>query len=85
MSGKDWIMDQWRRLLGEHNESMTSHSPRMDPVDLKIKDLEDRSDPVDLKISELERRTSEVERILDLYEAERNGITFQGRTRRERD
>ena len=81
---KDWMISQWRAMLGEHDESMTSHAPRMDPVDVKIQNLEDRSDPVDLKIAELERRTSEVERVLALYEAERNSITYHKRIRRER-
>lgn len=70
MRWKEWMMSQWRRLLGEHDESMTSHAPRMDPVDVKI--------------LELQRRTREVERILALYETERKGITLPKRTRRGR-
>lgn len=67
---KDWLVAEWRRLLGEHDESMTSHDERMDPVDEKI--------------LELQNRTTAVERILALYEAERRGITIHKRDRQGR-
>lgn len=71
MNVKAWLVIEWRKMLGQHNKSMNSHEARLDPVDMKIKDLEGR--------------TAKVERILKLYETERNTITLPRRGRPPKD
>ena len=71
MTFKGRIMEIWHRLLGQagHNMNGDAHSVRLDPVDQKIK--------------QLEQRTQHNERVLRLYETERGTISGPPRKRKD--